>query len=156
VNKIGAINVKGCYGDGDKGLIKALNHLLPYAPFQLCVFHKELRMGQVVPVKSVRFSRQLTAFQKHDIKVFQLLFREVIYTASKDDSVHTLEQLKKYCDKIQDERFIKAYRSLSYNFKYTLTHFDHPHMDRDNNIIEGFNSIIKRRLKLLKGFKKTW
>ena len=27
-------------------------------------------------------------------------------------------------------------------------------MERDNNIIEGFNSILKRRLKLLKGFKK--
>ena len=54
----------------------------------------------------------------------------------------------------QDERFLKAYRSLAYNFKYTLTHFDHPNMERDNNIIEGFNSIIKRRLKLLKGFKK--
>jgi len=154
VNKIGAVNVRGCYGDGDRGLIKALNHLLPHAPFQLCVFHKELRMGQVVPVKSVGFSRQLSPFQKHDIKVFQLLFREVIYAKTKDDSVKALDKLKKYCNKIQDERFLKAYRSLNYNFKYTLTHFDHPNMERDNNIIEGFNSIIKRRLKLLKGFKK--
>lgn len=154
VNKIGAVNIKGCYGDGDRGLIKALNNLLPHIPFQLCVFHKELRMGTVVPVKSVRFSRQLTAFQKHDIKVFQLLFREVIYAPTKDESVHALDQLKKYCDKTQDERFLKAYRSLVYNFKYTLTHFDHPNMERDNNIIEGFNSIIKRRLKLLKGFKR--
>lgn len=154
VNKIGAINVKGAYGDGDRGLIKALNRLLPHAPFQLCVFHKELRMGQVVPVKSVGFSRQLTVYQKHDIKVFQLLFREVIYASSKDDSVKALDKLKKYCDKTQDERFLKAYRSLNYNFKYTLTHFDYPNMERDNNIIEGFNSILKRRLKLLKGFKK--
>ena len=154
VNKIGAINVKGAYGDGDRGLIKALNHLLPHVPFQLCVFHKELRMGQVVPIKSVHVSKQLTSYQKHDIKVFQLLFREVIYAPTKDDSVKSLKQLKKYCDKTQDERFLKAYRSLSYNFKYTLTHFDHPNMERDNNIIEGFNSIIKRRLKLLKGFKK--
>ena len=154
VNKIGAVNVKGAYGDGDRGLIKALNHLLPHAPFQLCVFHKELRMGQVVPVKSVGFSRRLTPFQKHDIKVFQLLFREVIYAKTKDDSVKALDQLKKYCDKTQNEKFLKACRSLNYNFKYTLTHFDNPHMERDNNILEGFNSIIKRRLKLLKGFKK--
>ncbi len=154
VNKIGAVNVKGAYGDGDRGLIKALNNLLPHVPFQLCVFHKELRMGQVVPIKSVHVSRQLSPYQKHDIKVFQLLFREVIYAASKDNSVKALEQLKKYCDKTQDERFLKAYRSLVYNFKYTLTHFDYPNMDRDNNIIEGFNSIIKRKLKLLKGFKK--
>lgn len=154
VNKIGAVNVKGAYGDGDKGLIKALKVLLPHVPFQLCIFHKELRMGQVVPIKSVHVSRQLTAFQKHDIKVFQLLFREVIYAISKDDSVKALDRLKQYAEKTQNEKFLKAYRSLNYNFKYTLTHFDNPHMKRDNNILEGFNSIIKRRLRLLKGFKK--
>lgn len=154
VNKLGAVNIKGGYGDGDKGLIKALNNLLPTVPFQVCIVHKEMKMGQIVPVKSVRVSRQLTAFQKHDIKIFQLLFREVIYAKTKDDSVKALEQLKKYCDKTQNERFQKAYRSLAYNFKYTLTHFDYPDMERDNNIIEGFNSIVKRRLKLLKGFKK--
>lgn len=154
VNKLGAVNIKGVYGDGDKGLIKALNNLLPTVPFQICIVHKEMKMGTIVPVKSVRVSRQLTAFQKHDIKVFQLLFREVIYAASKDDSVKALVKLKEYCSKMQNERFLKAYRSLVYNFKYTLTHFDNPEMERDNNIIEGFNSIIKRRLKLLKGFKK--
>ena len=157
VNKMGAVNVKGAYGDGDKGLIKALKVLLPTVPFQLCVFHKELRMGQIVPVKSVRISKKLTTFQKHDIKVFQLLFREVIYAASKDDSVKALERLKQYVKSSyheQPERFQKAYRSLIQNFKYTLTHFDHSNMKRDNNLIESFNSCLKPRLKLMKGFKK--
>ena len=27
-------------------------------------------------------------------------------------------------------------------------------MEKDNNILEGFNSILKRKLKLLKGFKR--
>ena len=142
------------YGDGDKGLIKALKILLPTVPFQLCIVHKEMKMGQIVPVKSVRISKKLTPFQKHDIKVFQLLFRNVIYAASKDESSQNLEKLKQYSDETKDERFQKAYRSLAYNFKYTLTHFDHSEMERDNNILEGFNSILKRRLRLLKGFKK--
>lgn len=154
VNKMGAINIKGVYGDGDKGLIKALNKLLPTVPFQTCIVHKEMKMGMIVPVKSVRVSRKLTPFQKHDIKVFQLLFRDVIYAETKDESAKNLERLKQYSESTKDERFLKAYRSLSYNFKYTLTHFDHPEMERDNNIIEGFNSILKRRLKLLKGFKR--
>ena len=153
-NKLGAVNIKGVYGDGDKGLIKALKILLPSVPFQLCIVHKEMKMGQIVPVKSVGVSKKLTPFQKHDIKVFQLLFRNVIYAASKDVSAKNLERLKQYADKTEDERFQKAYRSLAYNFKYTLTHFDHPEMERDNNILEGFNSILKRRLRLLKGFKK--
>lgn len=50
-NKIGSVNVKGLYADGDNGLIAAWKKLLPLVPFQLCVFHKELRMGQLVPVK---------------------------------------------------------------------------------------------------------
>lgn len=157
VNKIGAINIKGCYGDGDNGLIEALKHLLPNVPFQLCVFHKELRMGTIVPVRSVRRSKKLTPKQKHDIKVFQLLFREVIYAKTKDESVSALDRLKSYVKSSyheQLERFQKAYRSLLKNFKYTLTHFDHNHMRRDNNLIESFNSCLKPRLRLMKGFKK--
>lgn len=154
VNKIGAVNVKGCYGDGDKGLIGALKNLLPTVPFQVCVFHKEMKMGTIVPVKSVRISKKLTPYQKHDIKVFQLLFREVIYAESKDKSIEALERLKKYAKTIQNEKFLKAYRSLVHNFKYTLTHFDHPHMKRDNNLIECFNSCLKPRLRLMRGFKK--
>lgn len=157
VNKIGAVNVKGVYADGDNGFLAAWRRLLPTVPFQLCVFHKELRMGQVVPVKSVRRSKQMTPQTKHDIKVFQLLFREVIYAESKDSSVAALERLKRYVESNeheQSERFLKAYRSLVRNFKYTLTHFDHPHMKRDNNLLECFNGCIKPRLKLMKGFKK--
>lgn len=156
VNKIGAVNVKGVYADGDRGFLKALKHLLPTVPFQLCVFHKELRMGQVVPIKSVSRSRQMTPQTKHDIKVFQLLFREVIYAKTKDDSVKALDRLKQYVESNkheQPERFLKAYRSLLTNFKYTLTHFDYSHMRRDNNLLECFNGCIKPRLKLMKGFK---
>ena len=154
VNKMGATKIKGTYGDGDKGLIGALNHLLPSVPFQMCVFHKELKMGMIVPVKSVKVSRKLTAFQKHDIKVFQLLFRDVIYAETKNKSVEALERLKQYAKKIQNEKFLKAIRSLVHNFKYTLTHFDHPNMRRDNNLLESFNSYLKPRLRLMKGFKK--
>jgi len=157
VNKIGATHVKGIYADGDKGFLKALKLLLPTVPFQLCVFHKELRMGQVVPVKSVRVSKKLTAQQKHDIKTFQLLFREVIYADTKEKSIEARDRLKRYVasDTHQyEERFLKAYRSLIHNFKYTLTHFDHPGMRRDNNLLECFNGILKPRLDLMKGFKK--
>jgi len=156
-NKIGAVNVKGCYGDGDNGLILALKTLLPSIPFQLCVFHKELRMGQVVPIKSIRRSKQMTHQTKHDIKVFQLLFREVIYAKTKKESYEAFDRLKAYSKRTnhtQPERFQKAYRSLAYNFKYTLTHFDHPGMRRDNNLLECFNGCIKPRLRLMRGFKK--
>ena len=47
-----------------------------------------------------------------------------------------------------------GYRILKDNFNLTLTHYDYPHMARDNNLIECFNSIISRKLDLFKGFKK--
>lgn len=157
VNKIGAVNIKGVYADGDNGFMAAWKKLLPTVPFQLCVFHKELRMGQIVPVKSIGRSKRMKPQTKHDIKVFQLLFRDVIYAETKDKSVQALERLKHYVESRnheQSERFLKAYRSLIKNFKYTLTHFDHHHMRRDNNLIECFNGCLKPRLKLMKGFKK--
>lgn len=156
---LGSANVKGVYSDGDNGFMAAKNKLLPTVPLQLCVFHKELRMGQFVPVARVSNSHQMTAYQKHDIKVFQLLFRAVIYAKSKEDSIVAFEKLKAYVSSGShnySERFTKAFNSLNHNFKYTLTHFDHPDMKRDNNIIECFNGCLKPRFELMKSFKKEF
>ena len=154
INKLGSQSIKGVYGDGDNGLLASLKKLIPFVPFQLCVVHKELRMGQFVPVKSLHHSKHFTDQQKHDIKTFQFLFREAIYAKTKEDSVAALERLGKYVKQNPQERFLKAYRSLSRNFSLTLTHFAHPQMERDNNLLECFNGIIKPRLKLMKSFKK--
>ena len=154
VNKLGALEIKGAYGDGDNGLIFSLKKLLPHVPFQLCVVHKEMRMGQFVPIKSLHTSKQLTDREKHEIKEFQFLFREVIYAKIKDESFEALERLGEYVKFNPNNRFIKAYHSLSRNFAFTLTHFDHPHMERDNNLLECFNGILKPRLRLMKSFKK--
>lgn len=154
INKLGAHEIKGAYGDGDNGLILSLKDLLPFVPFQLCVVHKEMRMGQLVPIKSLHNSKQLTDQQKHEMKTFQFLFREVIYAKTKDESVEALKRLEEYVKQNPKDRFQKAYRSLNRNFKYTLTHFNHVHMQRDNNLLECFNGILKPRLNLMKSFKK--
>jgi len=152
--KIGLDNIKGVYGDGDNGLMNSLKKHLPLVPFKLCIVHKEMRMGQIVPVKSVSRSRQMTEKTKEEIRQFQRLFRSVIYAKDKKESLLALKELKQYADNSKQERFKKAYRSLRRNFKYTLTHFDHPDMMRDNNMIECFNGIITPKLDLMKGFKK--
>lgn len=154
INKLGSHSLKGIYGDGDNGLLASLKKLIPFVPFQLCIVHKELRMGQLVPVKSIHHSKHFTDQQKHEIKEFQFLFREVIYAKTKEESVQALERLGKYVKQNPQERFLKAYRSLNRNFSLTLTHFVHPEMQRDNNLLECFNGIIKPRLKLMKSFKK--
>lgn len=154
VNKLGALEIKGAYGDGDNGLIFSLKKLLPHVPFQLCVVHKEMRMGQFVPVKLLHRSKHFTPQQKHEIREFQFLFREVIYAKTKEESFEALTTLGRYVKQNPNERFLKTYRSLERNFQYTLTHFDNSHMERDNNLLECFNGIIKPRLNLMKSFKK--
>ncbi len=152
--KLGHNNIKGIYGDGDKGLMGSIKTHLPDVPFQLCIVHKEMRMGQLVPVKSINRSKHMSDKVKREIVEFQELFRAVIYADSKESSLTALEALKKYVKTSTQPRFESALNSLKYNFKHTLTHFDHPEMERDNNMIECFNGIIKPRFKLMRGFKK--
>lgn len=154
MDKMGSDKIKGIYGDGDKGLMRSLKKHLPLVPFQVCIVHKEMRMGQIVPVKSINVSKQLSEQSKNEIKQFQDKFRAVIYADSKQESFSAMKLLKQFVDQSGQERFKKAYRSLRTNFAYTLTHFDHQNMQRDNNLIECFNGIIKPKLKLMKGFKK--
>lgn len=146
--------IKGIYGDGDNGLLSALKQMLPDIPFQICVVHKELKMGELVPVKLVNRSHKMGEAIKVEIREFQELFRAVLYAKTKEESKKALEVLGEYVESSSQERFKAAYRSLRKNFNLTLTHFDHPDMDRDNNLLECFNGCLRPRLELMRGFKK--
>lgn len=146
--------VKGIYCDGDRGLIKAIKLNFPGVPIQVCVVHKEFRLGQLLPFKRAYVGKSLDPKFKKKVRFFKETAEAIIYAKTKREAGDNFKQLQKSMTKEKDEKLKEAFGSLKYNFKYLLTHFDHPGMERDNNIIEGFNSIIKRRLKLLKGFKK--
>ena len=152
--KVPKEKIIGIYGDGDLGLLQALKEYLPAVPFQLCVVHKEMRMGMLVPVKSVNVARRMDSKKKEEIKKFQQLYRNCIYANSKEEAKKNLAILKGIVADSPYDMFKKAYRSLAYNFDLTLTHFDYPHMERDNNLLECFNGILKPRLNLMRGFKK--
>jgi hypothetical protein len=111
-------------------------------------------MGQLIPVKSVGISKRMDEKKKEAIKTFQKLFRACIYAKTKEEAKQNLVLLKEYAMNSPYEIFRKGYRSLAYNFDLTLTHFDNPQMERDNNLLECFNGILKPRLTLMKGFKK--
>ena len=145
--------VTGLYLDGEKGLVKALNEVFPSVPKQLCLVHKYLRMGQVIPFKSVN-RKGVFYLRKKKILKFKRLFEETIFAKDKKASLEKFEELRYFADAHGIEKFHQGYRILKNNFKLTLTHFDQPHMNRDNNLIECFNSIISRKLDLMKGFKK--
>lgn len=141
-----SVGAKGFYCDGEPGLLKAIKEQFPGTPLQLCVFHKYQRIHQIVP-----FTRPKSKLDR-EIKerVGLILFAE-----SKDAAIiklHELEQFAKEHEaykKLQDVLGV-----IKRNFALLLTHFDYPEMTPYNNVLEGFNHVIKRRTRLMKGFKK--
>jgi len=141
-----AVGMKGLYGDGDLGLMAAIERLCPGVPFQLCVFHKYARVGQLIPFK---YSKN-----KLDLEIKERV-EKVLFAESKDMATSALHQLELFAKQNQGYgKLNKAIEVLHYNFELLLTHFDHPEMSPYNNVLEGFNAVIKRRTWLMKGFKK--
>jgi len=154
LTKIPKKEVLGVYGDGDIGLIWTLKNYLKGVPFQLCIVHKNLRMQQTIPLKTAIKNKYISKEIKEEILTFAKHFHSVLYAENKEDSLKNLITLLKWVETHPREKFLKAVNQLKRNFRYTLTHFDYPNMQRDNNLIECFNGCIKPRLNLMKGFKK--
>ena len=141
-----SVGIKGLFGDGDLGLMAAIEKLCPGVPFQLCVFHKYARVGQLIPF---RYSKNALDREIKE-RVEKVLFAE-----SKDAATSALHELELFAKENQGYgKLNKAIEVLHYNFELLLTHFDHPEMSPYNNVLEGFNAVIKRRTWLMKGFKK--
>lgn len=138
--------VRGFYCDGEPGILKGIKQLFPQTPVQLCVFHKYQRAHQIVP-----FIRPKTKLDK-EIKerVGLILFAE-----SKDVAMTKLYELEEFAQQHQAYKKLQDVLGvIKGNFDLLLTHFDHPEMTPYNNVLEGFNHVIKRRTRLMKGFKK--
>lgn len=141
-----ADNIKGFHCDGDPGLVAAIKDLFPKAPIQLCVFHKYSRAGQLIPF--IRIKNETD-------KEIKRLTERVLFAPTKQEAVSSLAELQRYAQKHQKYKKLKELIGvLKRNFDLLLTHFDNPEMSPYNNALEGFNYIIKRRTKLMKGFKK--
>jgi len=139
-------NVKGFYCDGDPGLLKALKTAYPGTPIQLCVFHKYSRAGQVIPF--MRIKNEIDREIKKKVEA-------VLFAKSKQEAIDSIEELKRYANKHKKHKKLqKLIGVLKRNFDLLLTHFDNPGMSPYNNVLEGFNYIVKRKTKLMKGFKK--
>lgn len=141
------LNLKGFHCDGDPGLFKTLKELLPKTPIQLCVFHKYFRAGQVIPFVRIK--------NDTDRKIKKLT-EQVLFANSKQEAITSLNKLKRYAQEHQqNEKLKKLIGVLKRNFNLLLTHFDHLDMSPYNNVLEGFNYLIKKRIRLMKGFKKS-
>lgn len=138
-------NAKGFFCDGELGLLKILRERYSATPLQLCVFHKYSRAGQIIPFVHANGMDK-------DIKE---RVEKVLFAPTKQLAIYNLVELKRYASKHQQNRKLKKIIGiLKRNFELLLTHFDHPEMSPYNNVLEGFNGIIKRKFNLMKGFKK--
>jgi transposase-like protein len=139
-------SVKGFFCDGDPGLLKTLKKNFPRKRIQLCVFHKYSRIGQIIP-----FIRARTEIDKE----IKQLTEKILFAVSKEEAITGLHELQRYAKDHQSHKKLQEVIGvLKRNFDLLLTHFDDPKMSPYNNVLEGFNHILKRKLKLMKGFKK--
>lgn len=141
-----SVGIKGFFCDGEPSGIKVLRAKFNGVPIQLCVFHKYTRVNQLVP-----FVRPRTKLDR-EIKerVEKILFAE-----TKNAALTALQELQQFARENQGhEKLKQVVGIIKRNFDLLLTHFDHPEMSPYNNVLEGFNHIIKRRTRLMKGFKK--
>lgn len=138
--------IKGLFCDGDPDLLKALKNHFPKAPIQLCVFHKYTRVNQLVP-----FVRPKTELDKQ----IKERVEKILFATTKKIAVDELKDLEQFAKEHQGyDKLKKVIGILKRNFKLLLTHFENPEMSPYNNVLEGFNHVIKRRTRLMKGFKK--
>lgn len=137
---------KGFFCDGDPGLLKVLKERYPTVPTQLCVFHKYSRVGQLACF--VRPKSELDREIKRRVE-------KVLFAPTKDAAIAALAELMQYANDYPKSKKLKQVIGiLKRNFELLLTHYDNPTMSPYNNVLEGFNYIVKRRTRLMKGFKK--
>lgn len=136
---------KGFYSDGELGLVKHLKEEYGHVPLQLCVFHKYSRSNQIIPFVRAKGI---------DIEIKKMV-EKILFAPTKDEAISSLDDLKRYArEHQQNDKLKKIVGVLKRNFHLLLTHFDNPEMSPYNNALEGFNHIIKRKIRLMKGFKK--
>ncbi len=139
-------SVKGFFCDGDPGLLKALRTFFPGIPIQLCVFHKYARAGQIIP-----FVHTKTPMDRE----IKRRVETILFASSKKEAIDCLADLQRYAREHYDyEKLRKIIGVLKRNFDLLLTHFEYPDMSPYNNTLEGFNYLVKRKTRLMKGFKK--
>lgn len=138
-------SAKGFFSDGELGLLKQFKDRYSGIPVQLCAFHKYSRIGQIVSfVRSDSIGKEI----KQRVE-------NVIFAKTKQNAFSALVNLKRYAGEHQENaKLRKVIGVINRNFELLLTHFDHPEMSPYNNVLEGFNHIIKRRIRLMKGFKE--
>jgi len=137
---------KGLFCDGDLGLLKVLKERYPSVPIQLCVFHKYSRVGQLA----------CFVHPKSDLdREIKRRVEKVLFAPTKEQALSALAELKQYAVEYPKSQKLKQVIGvLKRNFDLLLTHYDNPEMSPYNNVLEGFNYLIKRRTRLMKGFKK--
>jgi transposase-like protein len=141
-----SLGIKGFFCDGDQGLLALSRKRFPESPVQLCVFHRYARLSRLVTFQYCKNALD---------KQIKERVEKVLFAESKDAAVNALRDLEQFAKLNQGyEKLRKAMAVLHYNFELLLTHFDHPEMSPYNNVLEGFNHVLKRRIRLMKGFKK--
>lgn len=139
--------------DGKRGLHKAVSEIFPSIPLQLCTTHKQRRINQILP--RVRgdgydklFSRLGHLAIRAPLKEIYQLYLNILLDFRKDKEFENYSMPRQ-------EKLKKVIGSLRFQKSRLHTRYDFPNLIKDptTNHLEGINSFLKERIKLIRGFK---
>lgn len=127
-------NLKLTIVDDNGGLIKALKHLFPQVPRQVCVAHKE---------------RNVISKAKHkNKKAIAEDLKKIYCQKTKDEAIRQMQAVAKKWYLIEPQ----SIESLRFDFESTLTYLNYPESDwhkiRTTNLLEREFREVRRRIKV--------
>lgn len=141
--------------DGKRGLHQAISELFPNTPTQLCTTHKQRRINQIIPrVRGDGYDKLFSHLAHQAIRaplkeIYQFYLNILIDFQNNDEYIKYPNPRKEKLRKIIGAlRFQKNKLHTRYDTGIEIN-------DPTTNHLEGINSFLKERIKLMRGFKNS-
>ena len=140
--------VQAVVSDLGKGRLFAplVEKIFPGVPHQVCVIH----FSRYVDIKLPKSKKSKYYKQNEYLRKF---IQSVLFADSFNDTEELLTRFSEIEYRFQASYHKAIMKSLRRNFHLLTTHFFHPDLPRDNNIVEHIAGELEQKLNLMKRFK---
>lgn len=140
--------------DGKRGLHQAVSQLFPNIPLQLCTTHKQRRIEQIVPYiygdgYDKLFSHLAHRAIKSPIKEVYQFYLNILLDFKNSDEYLIYPEARQ--NKLKKIIGALRFQKDKLHTRYQINDIT----DTTTNYLEGINSFLKERFKLMRGFKKV-
>ena len=141
--------VQAVVSDLGKGrvFVNLVERIFPYVPHQACVIHFSRYVDIKLPKSKKSKYHQLNEYLRQHIN-------HILFTQCYNDADELLIRLRNIEHLFGAKYHHEIIKSLRNNFDLLTTHFFHPELPRDNNVVENIIKQLNSKLYHMHGFKK--